>query len=34
MGRTCSAKGEKMNRYRIFVVKPEGNIPIGKPRSG
>jgi hypothetical protein len=24
--------GEKWNEYRILVGKPEGNIPIGRPR--
>jgi hypothetical protein len=23
----------KRNAYRIFVVKPEGKIPLGRPRS-
>jgi hypothetical protein len=25
--------GEKRNAYRIFVGKPEGKRPLGKPRS-
>jgi hypothetical protein len=25
--------GEKKNAYRILVGKPEGNRPLGKPRS-
>jgi hypothetical protein len=24
--------GEKMNAYRIFVGKPEGKRPLGRPR--
>jgi hypothetical protein len=24
--------GEKMNAYRLFVEKPEGKIPLGRPR--
>jgi hypothetical protein len=24
--------GEKRNAYRILVLKPEGNRPLGKPR--
>jgi hypothetical protein len=26
--------GEKRNACRILVVKPEGNRPLGRPRSG
>jgi hypothetical protein len=25
-------RGEKMNTYSIFVGKPEGNRPLGRPR--
>jgi hypothetical protein len=32
MGRAYSTKGEKKNAYRIFVGKPEGNRPLGRPR--
>jgi hypothetical protein len=32
MGRGCSKNGEKRNAYRIFVGKPEGKIPLGRPR--
>jgi hypothetical protein len=32
MGRECSTHGEKRNLYRIFMGKPEGNRPIGRPR--
>jgi hypothetical protein len=27
-----SRKGEKRNGYRLLVGKPEGKIPLGKPR--
>jgi hypothetical protein len=26
--------GEKRNVYRLLVGKPEGKIPLGKPRHG
>jgi hypothetical protein len=32
MGRACSMNVEKRNAYRIFVGKPEGKIPLGRPR--
>jgi hypothetical protein len=32
MGRACSTSGEKRNVYRILVGKPEGKIPLGRPR--
>jgi hypothetical protein len=38
MGRACSTdeeeekKKKKKNAYRIFVGKPEGKRPLGKPR--
>jgi hypothetical protein len=32
MGRTCSTNGEKSNAYRILLGKPEGKIPLGRPR--
>jgi hypothetical protein len=32
MGRACSRNGEKMNAYRIFMGKPEGKTPVGRPR--
>jgi hypothetical protein len=32
MGRTCNTNGEKMNAYRIFLGKPEGKRPLGRPR--
>jgi hypothetical protein len=25
--------GEKKNAYRLLAVKPEGKIPLGRPRS-
>jgi hypothetical protein len=32
MGRVCSTNGEKRNAYSIFVGKPEGKGPLGRPR--
>jgi hypothetical protein len=32
MGGPCSTNGEKGNAYRLFVGKPEGNRPLGRPR--
>jgi hypothetical protein len=32
MGRACSMNGEK-NAYRIFVGKPEGKLPLERPRD-
>jgi hypothetical protein len=32
MGRACSTNGEQRNAYRIFVGKPEGKSPLGRPR--
>jgi hypothetical protein len=32
MGRVFSKKGEKRNPYRILFGKPEGKIPLGRPR--
>jgi hypothetical protein len=31
MGMTCSMKEEKKNAYRLFVGKPEGKKPLGRP---
>jgi hypothetical protein len=28
----CSTHGEERNAYRIFVGKPEGKRPLGRPR--
>jgi hypothetical protein len=32
MSRACSTNGEKRNAYRIFMGKPEGKRPLGRPR--
>jgi hypothetical protein len=32
MDRGCSTNGEKRNAYRILVGKPQGKIPLGRPR--
>jgi hypothetical protein len=32
MGGACSMNGEKRNAYRLFVGKPEGRRPLGRPR--
>jgi hypothetical protein len=32
MGRACSTTEERRNAYRIFVGKPEGRRPLGRPR--
>jgi hypothetical protein len=32
MGGACSMHGGKWNAYRIFVRKPEGKRPLGRPR--
>jgi hypothetical protein len=31
MGRACRTNGEKWYEYRLFVGKPEGKIPPGRP---
>jgi hypothetical protein len=31
MGRTCGTNGEK-NAYTVLMRKPEGKIPLGRPR--
>jgi hypothetical protein len=28
----CSTNGEKRNAYRLFARKPEGKMPLGRPR--
>jgi hypothetical protein len=33
MDETCSTNGDNRNAYRIFVGKPEGKRPLGRPRS-
>jgi hypothetical protein len=32
MGRAFGTNGAKRNAYRIFVGKPEGKRPLGRPR--
>jgi hypothetical protein len=32
MGRACSTNGEKRNKYRMLVGKPEGRRPVGRPK--
>ena len=32
MGRACSTYGERTGACRVSVGKPEGNIPLGRPR--
>jgi hypothetical protein len=32
MGGPCSTNGEKRNAYRLLVGKPDGKIPLGRPR--
>jgi hypothetical protein len=32
MGMACSTNGAKRNVYRIWVGKPEGKRPLGRPR--
>ena len=32
MDRACSTYGEGIGGYRILVGKPEGKIPLGRPR--
>jgi len=33
MGRACNTHGESKDVYRVLVRKPEGNFPLGRPRS-
>ena len=32
MGGACSTNGERRGLYRVFVGKPEGKRPLGRPR--
>jgi hypothetical protein len=32
MGGACSTNGEKRNAYRLLVGKPEGQMPLRRPR--
>jgi hypothetical protein len=32
MGGSCSTNGEKRNAYRLFLGKPDGRRPLGRPR--
>jgi hypothetical protein len=32
MGCACGAYGEERGLYRVFVGKPEGRRPLGRPR--
>jgi hypothetical protein len=32
MGGVCSTDGEERGMYRVFVGKPEGKRPLGRPR--
>jgi hypothetical protein len=32
MDMACNKKGEARNAYRIFVRKPEGKRPLGRPK--
>jgi hypothetical protein len=32
MGGACSVDGEERGVYRVFVGKPEGKRPMGRPR--
>jgi hypothetical protein len=32
MSEACSSDAEKRNAYRLFVGKPEGKRPLGRPR--
>jgi hypothetical protein len=32
MGGVCRTYGERLSLYRVFVGKPEGKRPLGRPR--
>jgi hypothetical protein len=32
MGGACSTNGEKINAHRLFIGKPEGKGPLGRPK--
>jgi len=32
MGGTCRTRGERRCVYRVLMGKPEGTIPLGRPR--
>jgi hypothetical protein len=32
MGWECGTNGERRGAYRVLVRKPEGRIPLGRPR--
>jgi hypothetical protein len=32
MCKACSTHGEMRNAYRVLVGKPDGKIPLGRPR--
>jgi len=34
VGGACSTHGRDEKAYKIFVGKPEGKIPLGRPRRG
>jgi hypothetical protein len=32
MGRACSTNGEMRDTYKVLVGKPEGKVPLRRPR--
>jgi len=32
MGRACNMHGDRRGANRVLVIKPEENIPFGRPR--
>jgi hypothetical protein len=34
VSRTCGTHGEGRGVYRVLVGRPEGKIPLGRPRCG